>query len=403
MNNKTIHLISGTVMLLFLGLIYAWSIFRAPLTEIFPGWTPTKISMTFTLSIAFFCVGGFISGRLAAKIAHRTIIRISAVFVLAGFVLLTLLLDPGSEDLSLYVLYILYGVVGGGGAGMAYNAILSAVTKWFPDKAGMASGVLLFGYGLGGLILGFLVNYLTETIGIINDFAVLGVIIAAVLFSLSFFIRVPEGPASGRDGADGGGKRDYSLSEMVKTQTFWAFAIWMMTSSIGGLLVINSAANIAVYFGAPAVLGLIVTVFNGIGRPVIGFSYDRFGRPKAMMMNNSILLAGGVSLLLGAITNGAGFIFAGLMFIGLAHGGTPTLMSASIMGFFGSKHFAINFATTLFSALPAAVIGPLVSSRLQENAGGDYLTTFIMLIVVGFATLALTLAVNVLSKRSGLE
>jgi len=402
-NKKTASLVSGTIMFLFLGLIYAWSIFRGPLTEVFPGWTPTRISFTFTLSIAFFCIGGFISGRLSAKIAHRTIIRLSAVLILVSFILITLLLDPGADDRSLYVLYIFYGVLGGAGIGLAYNATLGAVTKWFPDKAGMASGILLFGYGLGGLVLGSIVNFLTEMIGIINVFAVIGVILAVVLFSLSFLIRIPDGPMPGLVDRGGSGKQDYTLSEALKTPTFWAFALWVMITSIAGLLVVNSAANIAVYFGAPAVLGLIVPGFNGVGRVALGIAHDHFGRPKAMMMNNSILLAGGFLLLFGASMNGAALIFVGLPLIGLAYGGIPPLSTASMMGLYGQKHFAIIFAALTFAILPAAIIGPLISSRLQEISGGSYHTTFIMLIVVGFITIALTLMVGVQSRRSGLE
>ena len=390
-------------MLLFLGLIYAWSIFRAPLTEIFPGWTPTRISVTFTLSMAFFCVGGFISGRLTARCAHRTIIRVSAVLILFGFVMITALLDPVAETRSLYVLYIFYGVFGGSGVGLSYNAILSAVNKWFPGSTGMASGVLLLGYGIGGLALGSFVSFLAEIIGIISVFAVLGVILAAVLFSLSFFIKAegaPE-PSGGAMGGANGGTRDYTLSAMLKTPTFWFFALWVMTVSIAGLLAINSAANIAVYFGAPAVLGLIVSVFNGVGRPALGVSYDRFGRSRAMMMNNTFLLTGGVILVLGAVTEQGALVFVGLPLVGLAYGGAPALTTASIMGFFGPKHFAINFATVTFAVLPAAIIGPIVSSMLQENSGGSYLTTFIMLIVIGACALALTLALNATSKNIG--
>jgi len=386
-------------MLLFLGLIYAWSIFRSPLTEIFPGWTPTKISITFTLSMAFFCIGGFVSGRLAAKIAHRTIIRISAVLILTGFVLITLLLDPAAETRSLLILYIFYGVFGGVGVGLSYNAILSAVNKWFPGRVGMASGVLLLGFGIGGLALGSLINFLAGIIGIINDFAVLGIILAAVLFSLSFIIRAPEGPLT-ESAKTNGCDEDLSLTEMLKTPVFWVFELWMLTSSTAGLLAINSAANIAVFFGAPAVLGLIISVFNGLGRLALGLSYDRFGRARSMMLNNTGLLLGGAMLVLGAVTNQAAFIFAGLPLVGIAYGGTPALTSTSIMGFFGPKHYAINFASATFALLPAAIIGPLLSSRLQENSGGSYLSTFIMLVISAVVATALTLILNRLDKKS---
>ncbi|MDR1069130.1 MAG: MFS transporter, partial [Clostridiales Family XIII bacterium] len=148
--NGVITLITGTIMLLFLGLIYAWSIFRGPLEAIFP-WSKTQISLTFTISIACFCVGGFLGGRLYSRLKAKFIILISAAFVLVGFSFITLLLSDERATASLWVLYIFYGVFGGLGVGISYNAILSSVTPWFPGRAGLASGVLLLGFGVGAL------------------------------------------------------------------------------------------------------------------------------------------------------------------------------------------------------------------------------------------------------------
>ena len=47
----------GTLLLLFCGLIYAWSLFRTPFQVIFPQWSVSQLSMTFTVSMVFFCLG----------------------------------------------------------------------------------------------------------------------------------------------------------------------------------------------------------------------------------------------------------------------------------------------------------------------------------------------------------
>ena len=70
------------------------------------------------------------------------------------------------------------------------------------------------------------------------------------------------------------------------------------------------------------------------------------------------------------------------------------------MGFFGPKNFSVNYALGTFALVPAAIIGPLVSSRLQELSGGAYLTTFVMLIIVGVIALALTIILEVVRRKT---
>ena len=52
------------------------------------------------------------------------------------------------------MLYLGFGVLCGLGAGFAYNAVMSTMSAWFPDKQGLISGILLMGFGLSAFIVG---------------------------------------------------------------------------------------------------------------------------------------------------------------------------------------------------------------------------------------------------------
>lgn len=387
----------GTLTLLFLGLIYAWSIFRTPIGEMFPDWSISQLSLTFTISMIFFCLGGFAGGVLSKKLSIRVRMIISAVMLLAGFFMVSMMKaeSPGS---SLTLLYIFYGVFGGGGVGFAYNGVIGTLNKWFPDKVGLASGIMLMGFGLGGMVLGSVVNSMISSMGVLPVFRILGIVICVVCVLAALIIKAPgqqetmelaalAAPASkNADTAAAAEVQNYTAGEMLKTSRFWFFTIWAILLNSAGLLVINSAANISVAFGGTAVLGMIVSLFNGAGRIVAGNNFDRFGRFTSTLVNNAFMLVAGVLLAIGGATGAYIFILCGLVFVGLAYGGCPTITSAYINKAFGPANFPTNFSIANFSLIPAATIGPMISSSLLESAGGSYDTNFYA--IIGFSVAA---------------
>ena len=409
-NKRWVYLGMGTLTLLFLGLIYAWSIFRTPFGELFPDWSISQLSMTFTISMIFFCLGGFAGGVLSKKLSIRTRMLISAVMLLVGFFAVSMV-KPDSPSSSLIMLYIFYGVFGGGGVGFAYNGVIGTLNKWFPDKVGLASGIMLMGFGLGGLVLGSIVNTMIGSMGILPVFRILGVVICIVCVLAAMIIKVPgkedsDALALLAGGVSKAGKpedaevKNYTPGEMLRTSRFWFFTIWAILLNSAGLLVINSAANISVAVGGTAVLGMIVSLFNGAGRIVAGNNFDRHGRFMSTLVNNAFMLAAGILLVLGGMTGAYAFILCGLVFVGLAYGGCPTITSAYINKAFGPANFATNFSIANFSLIPAATIGPMISSALLESAGGSYDTNFYA--IVGFS-LAAAVFWLLLNKASGNE
>ena len=73
------YLLLGVVLLLFLGLIYAWSVFRAPLEKEF-GWSKAQTSVTFSVSMMMFCLGGLAGGILNGKKGYRFTLSCCASF-----------------------------------------------------------------------------------------------------------------------------------------------------------------------------------------------------------------------------------------------------------------------------------------------------------------------------------
>jgi OFA family oxalate/formate antiporter-like MFS transporter len=399
MRNKSrwLLLTVGTIMLLFLGLLYAWSIFRAPLGRAFPSWTASQLSLAFTISMIFFCLGGFAAGRIVKVISSCKTALLSAVILFIGFWGVARM-DVNDPESALKTLYFFYGALCGGGVGMGYNVVIGSVTKWFPENPGMASGTLMMGFGIGGLLLGGIVNGMIERSDIFSAFFYLAAMVAVVIAAGSPFLK-PAPVIVPNTQVSKGTFADYKPLEMLKTPVFWLFFLFAVTTSSSGLLVINSAADIAGAYGSPPILGLIVSVFNGGGRLLFGAIYDKVGRKKTMFINTGCMFLAGLSLLAAAFLNSAPLIFIGLILAGVNYGGCPAITSAVIFRFFGPSNYAANFSIANFLVIPAAFIGPMVSSALLERSGGDYRSTFAMILIFSVIAYLLAFTMNKFSSE----
>lgn len=414
LNKRWRHLVLGALVLLFLGLLYAWSIFRAPLTKQFTSWSATEISLTFTISIIMFCVGSILGGKLAAKFSSTVILLISAALLFIGFFSISFMLNPDNPGQSLVALYIFYGGCCGLGVGIGYNGIMSVLMKWFPDRSGFASGILLMGFGFGGLVLGSLVSVLQAQIGLPLVFRMIAIATAILLGLSSIVIKAPNADESAelnRMAALTNKKskkpsttvQNITSSRMLASPIFWIFFIWLVCISAGGLLVINSAALIATAFGVPAVMGLIVSIFNGAGRVIFGTMYDKYGRDLTVTVNAITLLLSGIALYLTAVTGSPVLLLIGLPLVGLSYGGVPAINSSTTLRVWGPKYYPANFGWVTCSLIPAALVGPMISSALQEQSGGAYNSTFLMLIVFAICAFGIGILLNRLARKSEQE
>ena len=138
-------LVSDSFQLIFLGLVYAWSIFKKPLAAVY-GWNDSQLTWTFSISMFMFCIGGFAGAQISKRVPHMVITWICAVLMGGSFVLM-------SSMTALWQIYVLYGVIIGFSVGAVYNCILATGNRWFPDKGGLIAGLLLMFFGARSLVL----------------------------------------------------------------------------------------------------------------------------------------------------------------------------------------------------------------------------------------------------------
>lgn len=381
----------GTLMMLLLGSIYAWSYFKTALSAIFPIWNQKQLSLTFTIMMILFAAGGLLGGKLSKTIRHSTLALLSGCLMLIGFVTVSFL-PSGNKTLALILLYIFYGGFTGLGVGIGYNVVLACVSSWFPDKDGLVSGILLTGFGFSSLIIANAAEALLRVTTLSIVFRGLGILCGGVMVLGSFFLRLPTAddtlPAPKKKAVVSGGQ-DYTTAQMLRRPTFWLYFLWNLCMSATGMLVINNASSIALFFGAAATVGLLVSIFNSGGRLFIGMSMDKFGWKATMLIDNAVIISAGLLMVLGNALGLFPLVMIGMLMAGVCYGGGVTIQASLVRTFYGSKNYAVNFSTCNLVMIPAAFIGPMISAALVDAAGGAFGPTFIMVIVMGFFSLVI--------------
>lgn len=400
--NRGIYAFVGVIVLLFAGMVYAWSVLSAPIAAEFPAWTKAQLSLTFTLVMIFFCVGSLICGFLVGKLPVRTIVWISAALFLAGFLL-------ASRAQSLAMLYIGFGFLCGLGSGLSYNAVMSTMVRWFPDKPGLISGVLLMGFGGGSFLIGKLYQAWTpaEVGGWRQSFVVMGIVIAAVFVVCSVFFVIPEegaaASAAKHDSTAQTDIRNLTPGETLKTPSFWIYYVWAIVTSAAGLALISQASGIVLEADASVAAGSVATIVglisicNAVGRVLFGGMYDKYGRSLSMQAVNALFVLTALLLMAALAAGSMLLVIIGFIVGGLAYSGVTPTNSAFVRAYFGPKHYPINLPL-VNSNLIIASFGSTVSGALFDESG-SYNATFFLLIGLGIAGIACSLGISVLDKR----
>lgn len=398
LKKRRLILAVGIVAMLFAGIIYAWSILKIPFQSQ-ASFTPAVLAFSYTLTMCFFCIGGYLSGIIIRRIGTRLTILIAGALAGTGISLTGLI---ASAPL---LLYFSYAFLGGLGIGMAYIAIISTVNSYFPDRKGVSSGALMMGFGASTLILGKLAAYLFDEsiLGWKNTYLLFGIVIGLVLIAASFFIIpptpdtvFPEAKSKSFAREEVFEERDFKPSEMIRRFTFWRAFLALVCFTAVGSSVISFANDLALSVGATAdfaaTLVGVLAVCNGLGRILTGVVFDTLGRRFTMIAATVLTtVAAGVTLI-AILTVSLPICVVGLCLTGLSYGTSPTVSSAFTLAFYGKRYFASNLSISNFNLIGASFVATLCAS-LQTSSGG-YVIPFILLLSLAVISILLNLTVK---------
>lgn len=373
----------GVVVFLCLGTVYSWSVFRRPVEQMLDV-SAVQSGLPYLFALVFYSAMMPLTGWLLERRAPAPLIAAGGLLVGLGWFLSSFAGGIAAMALTL-------GVVAGSGVGVAYGAVIAAVSRSFPDRRGLATGLTLSGFGLSPFVTAPLSRRLMEDHGVPMAMRILGIVFFAVIVLSAAAFRAPRQPPvqRGGDGADRPGNEPARLKTSRPFFLLWAcFAL----GTFNGLMAVSITGPVgeelfALSPGGAALAVSLCAVFNCLGRPLFGWVTDAFGpRWSAASIFAAIVAASGIMLFPRPT---AVLYYLSFALLWLALGGWMATAPAATARLFGSGRYARNYGVVFTAYGVGAVLGVLVSGSLRD-ALGSYRFVFLPMLLTGAAGLALS-------------
>ena len=383
MNKRWGIAFAAVILQIALGAVYAWSVFRKPLTARF-GWSIEQVTLTFTIAIFVLGFAAFFGGLWNNKSGPRVVAMTGGLLYGLGVALASL------SAQGLWWLYLSYGVIGGIGIGFAYIIPISVLVKWFPDKRGLMTGIAVGGFGAGALITAPLATHLIKSVGVTTTFLYLGIgfLIVSVIAG-SFMVNppagyVPEGwtPPAALKKAEA--TRDFTLGEALRSWQWWALWLLLFLNTSAGISIISQESPLFQELsGVTAIVAAgmvgIVAFGNALGRVFWAWVSDLI--PRRFVFLIMFLLQAVLFWILPGINTQGALTFVAFMIL-LCYGGGFGTMPAFAADYFGPKYVGSIYGLMLTAWGFASAFGPLLIAHTRQLTGHYASGLHILAIVV---------------------
>lgn len=368
--NRWTIAVAGVIIQISLGAVYAWSVFRIPLTKAF-GWTISQVTMAFTIAILTLGFASFVGGLWMRRSGPRSVAIAAGIFYGGGIFLASF---SGGH---LWWLYFSYGVLAGIGLGLGYIVPVATLVKWFPDKRGMITGIAVAGFGAGALITAPIASRLIVSVGVLKTFAVLGIVYLVCVTVPALFMKDPPPdyrPVGWTPSASQQRQRStktYSLAKALRTWQWYGLWALLFLNTSAGISIISQAAPMAQEItgvSAAVAAGLvgIISIANGSGRFLWAWFSDLIGR-RWVFLSMFVIQA----VLFFVLPRFQSFpAFASVCFvILLCYGGGFGTMPAFAADYFGAENVGSIYGLMLTAWGFAGVLGPTLIANIRQSTG----------------------------------
>ncbi|MEO7053705.1 MAG: OFA family MFS transporter [Rhizomicrobium sp.] len=372
LRNRGLIAAAALLVQMCLGSVYAWSVFVKPLMAS-EGWSQIQVTLTFNMAMACLGIGTVIGGWWQDKVGPRIVTTFAGFIYGLGFVIAAYSIKshwlPG--------VYIGYGLFSGLGMGFGYICPVAMITKWFPDKRGLMTGVNVMGFGVAALIMSPIASRLIISDGVPFTLTTFGLIYGAIVIVCSQTFTnppqnwVPEGWVPKTKVSKTASAVHYTPKQALSTSRFWMLWAMLSLNTSAGIMIVSAASplsqqQLGISATAAATIVGIIGIFNGGGRIFWAWISDKIGRAQAYFLIFAIQIP--LFFYLPTVTNVVMFTVV-VCAIELCYGGGFGVMPSFTADFFGSKYVGGIYGFILLGWGFAAIPSPLLMAYIHETTG----------------------------------
>ncbi|MCL2022474.1 MAG: OFA family MFS transporter [Betaproteobacteria bacterium] len=381
--------------------LYAFSVYVAPLRQILDA-EASQVALAFSICTLVIPLAMIVAGKFQDTIGPRKVIFVGGL-IFGTAIFLTSFVS------NLYMLYLTYGILGGAGIGTIYACTVANTVKFFPDKRGLASGLVVAGFASGAMFSVYLVQWLLQHYPVQDIFKMFGVAYLVVISLCVTQVKtapagfVPAGwtPPAAAQGSAAPASVDKNWKEMLSDPLFYVLFVVYTIGCVSGLMFMVLTKPIALEVTHATEIMAATAVFvmaasNTGGRLFWGWVSDKLGRFNVLYLMFAITALAMLGMT--QVESYALYIVV-LVSVVLCFGGVMGCFPSITAEAFGSRNLGMNYGIIFFAYGVGGTIGPQLGTRIKEASGGDYTNAFIIAGCLALLGLALSFVAKKITQQ----
>ncbi|HHU07169.1 MAG TPA: MFS transporter [Clostridiaceae bacterium] len=387
-----------TVLVVFCALASMWgatlnssSLFISPMQESL-GATRAEMVIGVTVKGIGSIIGSFFCAYILRKIQVVKLLRIGGLLLVGSVLALSFVQNIPQYYFVLAIQSVIISIGG-------YIPFSIVIQNWFEKKTSVAMGLAFMGSGFGGIVYNWLGGIWIPSLGWRHTYVIFSIItLVILLITLSIVRATPFHFGLKPMGAEDNGTISEPVEQELlvgaevidelKSVRFWMLMLAIFLLAMGSNALFYNVSPHLIDSGysltQAARISSAMMVFLMFGKPVVGYSFDRFGITTTSIISTMLMALGLVSAI---------FISHKIFIITLVIGGGVGFASLSVATpiyasrLFGIKNYA-GFSSLLQIAYSAGkIIGPIVIGVLFSKTGSYTVSFYVALMYLAVVLL----------------